>query len=204
MMSYVYWVYNESCQDFMTDGYVGVTDYLKNRIDYHLKRNSNIPNDTKLKYEILFEGSRDECFKKEEEYRPTKGIGWNRAKGGSHGWTVEFSHSDKTKQKLKDAWTYDRKEKASKPRPEHSEKLKGRKKPEHSLLMSGEGNPMFGKTHSSATRKKISEAHSGKKPWNKGLSIQQEKITCPHCGKEGGKGNMKRYHFENCKDKIDE
>jgi len=27
----------------------------------------------------------------------------------------------------------------------------------------------------------------------------QEKIICPHCDKKGGQGNMKRYHFENCK-----
>lgn len=25
-----------------------------------------------------------------------------------------------------------------------------------------------------------------------------EVVQCPHCGKEGGGGNMKRYHFDNC------
>ena len=25
--------------------------------------------------------------------------------------------------------------------------------------------------------------------------------TCPYCGLTGGGGNMKRYHFENCKKK---
>lgn len=24
-------------------------------------------------------------------------------------------------------------------------------------------------------------------------------VTCPHCGKEGGGGNMRRYHFDSCK-----
>ena len=24
-------------------------------------------------------------------------------------------------------------------------------------------------------------------------------VECPHCGKSGGGGNMKRYHFDNCK-----
>ena len=28
--------------------------------------------------------------------------------------------------------------------------------------------------------------------------------TCPHCGKTGRGGNMKRYHFENCKPKEEE
>lgn len=27
------------------------------------------------------------------------------------------------------------------------------------------------------------------------------KIICPHCGKQGGGGNMPRYHFDNCKAK---
>ena len=27
----------------------------------------------------------------------------------------------------------------------------------------------------------------------------QPKIVCPHCNKQGGKGNMKRWHFDNCK-----
>lgn len=28
-----------------------------------------------------------------------------------------------------------------------------------------------------------------------------DKITCPYCNKSGGGGNMKRYHFDNCKHK---
>lgn len=27
------------------------------------------------------------------------------------------------------------------------------------------------------------------------------RIICPHCGKEGGRNSMKRYHFDNCKKK---
>lgn len=37
---------------------------------------------------------------------------------------------------------------------------------------------------------KISKALKGK---------PKERVTCPHCGKTGGKSNMTRYHFENCK-----
>ena len=29
--------------------------------------------------------------------------------------------------------------------------------------------------------------------------VPKKKIQCPHCGKIGGAGNMKRYHFEFCK-----
>lgn len=203
-MSYVYWVYDETCEDVLNDGYVGVTDYLENRINYHMKSNQRIPKENELKYEILFEGSREECFFKEEKYRPSAGIGWNGAKGGSHGWVSEFTHSEKTKQKLKDAWTDERRESASKPRPSHAEKLRGRKRPDHSIAVSGKNNGMYGKTHDEEARKKISEANKGKEPWNKGLAQQQKTVICPHCGKEGGKGNMKRYHFDNCKEFTNE
>lgn len=30
-------------------------------------------------------------------------------------------------------------------------------------------------------------------------TVKHSKATCPHCGKTGGKGGMKRYHFDNCK-----
>jgi len=33
--------------------------------------------------------------------------------------------------------------------------------------------------------------------WNKGIKMPT--ITCPHCKKVGDKGNMKRWHFDNCK-----
>lgn len=33
------------------------------------------------------------------------------------------------------------------------------------------------------------------------LGFSYELVTCPHCGKQGGGGNMKRYHFDNCKNK---
>lgn len=31
----------------------------------------------------------------------------------------------------------------------------------------------------------------------------QKKVVCPHCGKMGGISNMKRHHFDNCKEKKD-
>jgi group I intron endonuclease len=30
---------------------------------------------------------------------------------------------------------------------------------------------------------------------------KREVVECPHCGLKGGGGNMRRYHFEKCKDK---
>jgi hypothetical protein len=84
-----------------------------------------------------------------------------------------------------------------------------------SNIMSGENNPMFGKpchykmteiekeqwkknvgnsvrglTRSDETKKKMSDAQKG---------LKKPTIICPHCKKEGAKGNMMRYHFDNCK-----
>jgi len=29
--------------------------------------------------------------------------------------------------------------------------------------------------------------------------MKYKESVCPHCNKKGGGGNMKRYHFNNCK-----
>ena len=42
-----------------------------------------------------------------------------------------------------------------------------------------------------AYRAKLSEACKGKR----------QIVECPHCGLQGGGGNMRRYHFDNCQDK---
>lgn len=36
--------------------------------------------------------------------------------------------------------------------------------------------------------------------WNgKNNMILREIVKCPYCNKEGGRGSMKRWHFDNCK-----
>jgi hypothetical protein len=52
-----------------------------------------------------------------------------------------------------------------------------------------------GHTKSSEWRDKIRLSNLGKKK-------PQQIIQCPHCKKEGAANNMKRWHFENCKDKV--
>lgn len=36
---------------------------------------------------------------------------------------------------------------------------------------------------------------------NRGKARTHNKVTCPHCGKEGGDNVMKRWHFDNCRSK---
>lgn len=49
------------------------------------------------------------------------------------------------------------------------------------------------------------QTDEGKKALQQKADKQRGKIrkkeTCPHCGKEGGEGIMKRWHFDNCKHK---
>lgn len=65
-----------------------------------------------------------------------------------------------------------------------SESLRGIPKP----LFRGENN----NSCKPEARRKISETLKG---------VPRKTIECPHCGKVGGTGNMKRYHFEFCKNK---
>jgi hypothetical protein len=66
--------------------------------------------------------------------------------------------------------------------------------------MSGENNHFFGKKLSEDHKKKLSDAHKGKTPWNKGLKgIKAPTAICPHCDKVGGISQMKHWHFDNCK-----
>lgn len=58
-----------------------------------------------------------------------------------------------------------------------------------SEAMSGKNNPMFGKTHNTESKRIISEAN-------------RQKIMCPHCNKEGGIAIMGRWHFDRCKTKV--
>lgn len=62
--------------------------------------------------------------------------------------------------------------------------------------VSGKNHPRFGIPHSEETKKKLSDANRGKP-----RVTPHEIVKCTHCQKEGIKPNMKRWHFDNCKNK---
>lgn len=78
-----------------------------------------------------------------------------------------------------------------------------------SKRMIGESNHFYGRTHTEESRKKISESNTGKSKTRSaehnlkiGLAHKGKKheiVKCPHCGKEGGKSTMKRWHFNKCR-----
>ena len=63
------------------------------------------------------------------------------------------------------------------------------------------------KFHSEETKRKMSKIHSKLiKPPDHGHKVslgskghKKATVGCPHCGLIGGRGNMLRYHFSNCK-----
>jgi hypothetical protein len=82
--------------------------------------------------------------------------------------------------------------------PEHNKKismaLKGKKHTEehrkkNSESKKGRIGTFTNRTHSQKTKILLRDLNTGAQPV----------VTCPHCGKSGGRSNMSRYHFAKCK-----
>jgi len=75
-----------------------------------------------------------------------------------------------------------------------SEKLTGRKRTKEECKAISEG--LKGHTVSEERRKNISTGLTGVMK-----GVPKRTTKCPHCGKIGGIAPMKRFHFDNCKQK---
>lgn len=104
-MSFVYWVFED------TSGYVGVSEDPKSR----WRRMRAIKKRPKARLVILYEGTREECLKREYQLRPGLRIGWNTLRGGKaweppkHGrWPinckVNIQHTELSPTRFKDFW----------------------------------------------------------------------------------------------------
>lgn len=79
----------------------------------------------------------------------------------------------------------------------------------HKGIGAGKNNHFFGKNHSDESKKQMSVSLTGKirsdefkqNLANLWTGKPKQIVTCPHCGKEGGKPVMTRYHFEKCKNR---
>jgi hypothetical protein len=142
--------------------------------------------------------SRDDMFAREKNIVTEEFVKdnttYNNVVGGNKppiGAFTSRTHSDKTKQKIKEARA---KQKIT---PETKEKMK-----ENHV-------GMLGKKHTTSTKQKISEANVGKilsditkKKQSDALKGKKKSIVrCPWCDKEGGLPQMKQWHFDNCKNK---
>lgn len=194
--NFVYWIRLDNFS--IEEGYIGVTKYPERRFKHHLKHNKNIDKNSTL--EIIFKGSREECFLKEFELRPKPKMGWNRAIGGSQGWKLGFSHSEETKSKLKNKWSIERKTELSKSAIKRNKEKIGNHYPKLSISSSGERNGMFGKTHSEDSKTKMRNARIGKTPHN------AQNLFCIFCRKKASLSILIKYHGlnrKNCKGKIE-
>jgi len=137
---------------------------------------------------------------------------YNKGKIVENHWTKTKEGKDKIKK-----WTIGNINPSKKPEvaKKISESKKGKKNPkfsEYAKQRTGELNAFYGKTHTDEFKEKmrqlktgvpLSESHKenlklamlNKLPYD----YKDKQQTCPHCGLIGGGGNMKRYHFNNCK-----
>jgi len=84
--------------------------------------------------------------------------------------------------------TNDIKEKISKTLIGHKGYWKDKKRSKLTNIKVGNGNR--NKVVSKESREKISKSMTG---------LKRKIVECPHCGKEGGNSQMKRWHFDKCK-----
>ena len=86
-------------------------------------------------------------------------------------------------------------------RQKRSEALKGRSFPHLKSPKSAAWKLKLSQRQTGVPRGPMSEEQKQRRSTKmKGiLRGKQDVIRCPHCNKEGGMSNMRRYHFDNCK-----
>lgn len=179
----VYWIHYKEHDDPYTQGYVGITNNLERRLSEHSAKHSkchhvkNRINNDAIVSVLHHVESIDEAQKLEEKYRPVENIGWNICKGG--GMPPQANKNFDTNRLIGEDRTEAQKESSK----------------NHSIRMKG----------------KIpwNKGVKGQVAWNKGIpSKSMSKLAntihiCPHCKKEGRGSSMLRWHFDNCKYKVD-
>lgn len=141
-MAVVYWIHLPD-QFIKSDGYVGITNNFKQRVQTHKSRAKHENGNCKvlerainkyeelLQYDIVFEGDIECCALIEEELRPTEKIGWNISIGGGNLPMYGRHHTEEAKQKISKART-------------------------------GSGNGMYGRSTSDLQKQKASECNLGR------------------------------------------
>ena len=206
---YVYWIKNVGDTDPSVSGYVGVSETPDKRFKAHTKSMFHVGHAVRKygidSFEILYEGTVNECLAYEERLRPSENIGWNECKGGglppaTFSRTTGKLKSDATKK----SWTPERREmqrsfmigNSISPK-ETSENTK--------RIRSQNATKRYSDPEE---RRKQSKDMTGK--LRGGYNMTEKTyptMACPHCSKSSNKhgswGFMKRWHFDNCKSKQD-
>jgi len=111
-MYIVYWIKSSEHTDLFTQGYVGITKNLKERLKAHKKNKRKTPFTCAIKkygfknliVEVLHEvATLQEALSIEETLRPTSKIGWNCQKGGELGVESSWYENEANRNKHKEA-----------------------------------------------------------------------------------------------------
>jgi len=100
MICVVYWLYDDTCINPATHGYVGITKSLPRRVAEHRRRFGD-----SFEVRVLLSGTWDECVAEEIRLRPEAGIGWNLVSGGTGGRSyptsskIRIGHANKGKKR---------------------------------------------------------------------------------------------------------
>jgi predicted GIY-YIG superfamily endonuclease len=218
MASSLYWIHHHTHTDMLSQGYVGVSNSVKQRWNRHKRGagNAHLANAIKkygwdsLVKKVIVIADEAYCLMIEAKLRAQDNIGWNITKGGGKPPSAYGNKNrlgipptnkgtgiiKKQMSLFKTAWN------------------KGLETPENvkakqSLAKIGKTSPRKGTQHSKESIEKMRLAKIGKKQSDeaiekgrlKRLGKKQPLCTCPHCGKIGGAFTMPRWHFENCKEK---
>jgi hypothetical protein len=98
----IYWIHSNLETDIYSQGYVGITINLPRRLKEHARKKNFLDNRI---VDIYLQGELDFCKKVEEELRPTRNIGLNKAMGGGvppnpKGKKLTIEHRQKLKENM--------------------------------------------------------------------------------------------------------
>jgi predicted GIY-YIG superfamily endonuclease len=93
----IYWIRHKDHTDLLTQGYVGVTKNLKERLRHHFKNakggyhsDKNLSKaiakygEQNIQANLILISNNQYCYEIEKKLRPTPFIGWNMREGGYH------------------------------------------------------------------------------------------------------------------------
>lgn len=214
VMTAVYWIAHKDHTDIFSQGYIGVSNNVEKRWDYHKKKgeNNHIRNainkygwDNLVKKVVLI-GEEDYCLEIENKLRPADKIGWNLVCGGGKPPSAlgkKFIRSPEWIEKLRLA-------NLGRPSWNKGKKLTDEQKVSQFKLaeyMKDKPHGMLGKSLSPESIEKMRQKKVGKKQTaeaiekrrQKMMGHQYTKIACPKCNMQISINMAKRYHFDNCK-----
>ena len=206
MHTSVYWIHRPEHTDMFNQGYIGVSKDTRHRWNGHKSKAGNLHLQraiTKygwenLEKDVVIVADEAYCLDVETKLRSRAGIGWNIVAGGgmppsSRG--KKFIKSAETRARLSAAklatWA-----RGFKRTPEGQAKVnlnltEGGKA---TRFVKGQAAHNKGIAWSEKTKEAIRIANTGKRR-------TFLKVICPHCNTEGGLTGMKRWHFDNCRNK---